>query len=582
MRRSGSSSCMLRPRATLSEVELSSAPPSITMVNTRRLPLYSAERYYVLSELEMHSNSVRFLCDYDDDGAYAESMGAADRGGRPPRNVVLYLLWKPGGGGGGHGDSARAFVEGPIVDALRRLISLRGGDTSALDRDDANGVAPPPPQVMRHSCSGDSGSFGGDSGFGWPSASPATSPLSPPKKPLRSALRVSSVENIAVLPTLEEPVGGGSSSSLNVSMAPPLTSDGIVEKAGKPCDEENVDAKDVPPNGTTSPPLGIRNDDDDSQRRKPPPLPRAAPPLPPAAASVAFSDGPAFPSPNAVDHLPAAGRGREGSDEDEDFIAVDRLSDPAPKYDVDGNAAGAKSTRGMAVNDRGEMHVPESAKSKGIEGNQSSDSGADDEIGVDSETDPSRLRHHRVEVALAESLAKHVASSRRLRSIVDGICVGVASSEVRSATTPALEAALGAVTHGAPERRRGARYLRLPWVRFRRAAGRSGGGGVDESKGAGDEWGDHGLGDDLDAGGEGVDPAKSAVGLAASHPDDLVGIDPQSEPDASQGVLQSITVAEWGGNGDASCFAKRAMAYWRERHGLPGPEEEDDKENGGK
>lgn len=607
MRRSGSSSCMLRPRASLSNLELTSVvPPSITMVNTRRLPNYSAERYYVLSEVEMHANSVRFLCDYDDDGTYAESLGAADRGGRPPRNVVLYLLWRPDGDG--KYGTAREFAEGPIVDGLRRLISLRGGDASSLDwgevgvgvggTNGGNNVASPPvppAHLQAAPSSGGSGEGGagalcGDSGFGWPS-SPPTSPRSPldgKKKPL---LR-SSLTQIAILPTLEEPAAGGSASTLSLS-----SSTQSVAAGGTKGEEPAAATSENPADDTASPP--------------PPPAAAttlgtttpASPNRPPPAVGLRrrVSASSLRPPPSAL-RRSASAIFREQEEVVRDrtrtrvYIAVDRLSPPPPKYDDDKEAdvqadtASTTRPREGAVNDRGERHdvVPE--KESGAKSDNITDGTDKDGPGEgESKVDPSRLRHHKVEVALAESLAKYVASSRRLRPIVDGITVGVASSEVRSAATPALvEATLGSVTHGAPERRRGARYLRLPWIRLR--GGKGGGraeaaaweGGGVKNQGVGGNAA-RSLGDEADAGAEGVDPSKSAVGIAASHPDDLVGSDPDSEPDASQGVLQSVTVAEWGGNGDASCFAKRAMTYWRERHGLPGPDgdgKEDSAENG--
>ena len=65
-----------------------------------------------------------------------------------------------------------------------------------------------------------------------------------------------------------------------------------------------------------------------------------------------------------------------------------------------------------------------------------------------------------------------------------------------------------------------------------------------------------------------VDPMRSPISLVVPDPDDLVGLDPEEDADGVKGAVQSITVAEWNGNGDAVCFASRAMEEWRERHGL--------------
>ena len=61
---------------------------------------------------------------------------------------------------------------------------------------------------------------------------------------------------------------------------------------------------------------------------------------------------------------------------------------------------------------------------------------------------------------------------------------------------------------------------------------------------------------------------RSPICLMVPDPDDLVGLDPEEDADAVKGAIQSITVAEWNGNGDAVCFASRAMEEWRNRHGL--------------
>lgn len=126
MRRSGSSSCLLRPKgeslspkqnfagskivadATSTASLLSNtstiAPiqvplvkqPSVTMVTMHRLPTFSAERYWALSEIDQCVNEVYFLRDIheaienkdnDDENQCILEL--------PSNFVILYLLWRP-------------------------------------------------------------------------------------------------------------------------------------------------------------------------------------------------------------------------------------------------------------------------------------------------------------------------------------------------------------------------------------------------------------------------------------------------------------------------------------------------------
>ena len=128
----------------------------------------------------------------------------------------------------------------------------------------------------------------------------------------------------------------------------------------------------------------------------------------------------------------------------------------------------------------------------------------------DDDDDSARRRRFQVKVDMAEQLARHVAQSQSLRSQVDGITVGV-SDHVRAA--PGLATCLDSVSVGARDRRR-------------------------------------------------LGVEKSLLGLVATHPDDLLGLQEESVTDAAQGVLQSCTCAEWNGNGNLQSFARRAHSAW--------------------
>lgn len=127
-------------------------------------------------------------------------------------------------------------------------------------------------------------------------------------------------------------------------------------------------------------------------------------------------------------------------------------------------------------------------------------------------------RYFNVDVSLAERLARHVASHPRLRSLFQGITIGVANHK-RAA--PALDACMGVVTVGSKDRRQ--------------VAGRD---------------------------------ARSSVGLISISSEDLLGLDEEGETDGAQNILQTRIHTEWNGRGNLKTFAHRAHSVWRKEHGL--------------
>ena len=126
-------------------------------------------------------------------------------------------------------------------------------------------------------------------------------------------------------------------------------------------------------------------------------------------------------------------------------------------------------------------------------------------------------RQFEVEVALAERLARHIASHPQLRSAFEGITVGVANHK-RAA--PALDACLNVINVGARDRRT-----------------------IDRD-------------------------AKSHVGIISWSSDDLLGLDEEGETDAAQNILQTRISTEWNGKGNLESFGFRAHAMWRKDYGL--------------
>jgi len=131
MRRSGNSSCLLLPKSNEESDEGNNDQPSVTMVTTKRLPEYSIERYYMLSEIEEHSNSIIFL----EDWTRASQMTMVDkikdsdvediRNVKNPSHVILYMLWQPY-----TYSSCRDFIESVVIKNVARIGSLVGNDDS--------------------------------------------------------------------------------------------------------------------------------------------------------------------------------------------------------------------------------------------------------------------------------------------------------------------------------------------------------------------------------------------------------------------------------------------------------------------
>jgi len=153
--------------------------------------------------------------------------------------------------------------------------------------------------------------------------------------------------------------------------------------------------------------------------------------------------------------------------------------------------------------------------------------------GQDTDTESS----HSEQEDLAERLARTVASHPVLRTCTEGITVGV-SNHKRAA--PALEACVEAVSLGAADRRRFAASL---------------------AAAAASEL------DDV-ATVAASNPQKSLLGIVATVPDELLGLQDATATDAAQGVLQTQVTAEWNGCGDLHTFSKRAHRQWCHHYGV--------------
>ncbi|GAX09776.1 hypothetical protein FisN_11Lh250 [Fistulifera solaris] len=130
--------------------------------------------------------------------------------------------------------------------------------------------------------------------------------------------------------------------------------------------------------------------------------------------------------------------------------------------------------------------------------------------------------YHNEEIKI-EDLAKKVAIHEQLRDLCEGITVGLSNHE---RCAPGLEACADAVAWGAKERRTALASMKTE------------------------------------------DDGRSALGIVANEPNDLLGLQSESTTDAAQGVMQMRLSTEWNGQGNLKSFAERAQSFWRQQHGL--------------
>ncbi|KAL9188139.1 hypothetical protein ACHAXT_006517 [Thalassiosira profunda] len=146
MRRSGSASCLLRPRNSLSAQDLrrlasGEGVPTATVLTVDRLPSYCPDRLYLQSELAVHAHAVRFLCDLEGSDSRASDGG---EGPAFPPSIILYLLWKPN-----TYPTPRAFADGPLSDAVRKCLLANGDEVPETELENVRSRPRPPHYAPR-------------------------------------------------------------------------------------------------------------------------------------------------------------------------------------------------------------------------------------------------------------------------------------------------------------------------------------------------------------------------------------------------------------------------------------------------
>ena len=157
MRRSGSSSCMLRPKESMDSMDVSGQDQqlSVTMISREELPSYSTERFFMLSEFHLNSHSMRFISDLEKSveitpdtvetvptasTSFMEEFNSETEAFPP--YLLVYVLWRPD-----MTTSVHNFTDSVIVSAVTRVqshvdIALSDEDKKPRQRADSSTLSP--------------------------------------------------------------------------------------------------------------------------------------------------------------------------------------------------------------------------------------------------------------------------------------------------------------------------------------------------------------------------------------------------------------------------------------------------------
>lgn len=128
MKRHVSNSCLISPNSPTKN-------NSVTILNAVQLPRYSSERYFLLSELEVHASPTRFLCEtlpdtatQTTDDTAAESVEEHEAPSFP-LFIVVYLFWRPD-----DHDKPEQFTQTLVgtVNALRDQVDIKSSGSDNL------------------------------------------------------------------------------------------------------------------------------------------------------------------------------------------------------------------------------------------------------------------------------------------------------------------------------------------------------------------------------------------------------------------------------------------------------------------
>lgn len=109
MKRTGSASCLLRPKHSLSQTDLQRLardPPTATLLTLHKLPSYNADRLYIQSELQVHSTLHRL------EDIHPKSVTS---------HVILYILWDES-----TVVTPLSFVQDVLSERIRQCLLLYG------------------------------------------------------------------------------------------------------------------------------------------------------------------------------------------------------------------------------------------------------------------------------------------------------------------------------------------------------------------------------------------------------------------------------------------------------------------------
>mmetsp|Transcript_18329 Transcript_18329/g.35658 ORF Transcript_18329/g.35658 Transcript_18329/m.35658 type:complete len:632 (-) Transcript_18329:116-2011(-) len=539
MRRTGSS-CLLRPRNSLSTEDLqrlAQDPPTATVLTSARLPTYCSDRDYILSELQVHAHSIRFLCDMQNNREGENRVDCL------PSSLILYMLWKPN-----TYPTPRSFADGPLSESVRQCL--------LMNRDSA------PEEELEHV-----------------RANPRSSPYSPRRQTISPLIQEKLKQNCSLeyddedgdveevmdstYIDAEKQEEDRSESPREENQREDLSSD----------DDEKGASSTTPPSSPNPPPL--KHDSDREQLTK----------IYVVIDRLSnYDTKESFPGLGELPNLPDLNC---SSYDERQIHHVDR---------IDSHLSAQSDTDLLIIPTRNEDAIENQQHQQQREQNKEN---ADRENQTDEQNKLNHLDHHNQEIQTAESLARAVASSRFLRNRIDGITVGITSDERAAPGLEACLKAVERGAKERRQVAKGVSWnLKSSYGRKKgdqlhqdeRMMMDLQNGPVLVTSSSWDEGlnesdGQISIGDDRmqeffrkqnflqslrDR-----SPKCSPLAIITCQPDDLEGINHDHHRQkhshhhhstyagSSQKILQSRICAEWNGKGDFKTFSDRAMKDWR-------------------
>ena len=516
-----------------------------------KLPSYSPDRLYLLSELQVHANSIQFLCDLNNNNNISSSgaevsgdggeevgdglVGAsnlqvdeegasnnndnlhADKKPAPtpirilPPSIILYLLWKPN-----TYPTPKSFVDGLISECVQQILEINGDDNDINNEAD---------YTQKSEVVGERSP---------PRSTPQSSPYSSPRRQQQQQQQDGVLSGVA-FDKLQRKNNNNGSSSFSSGNKNNIVD--TAEGGGESGSRESI---------------------------------------------ASFSSITSQSKKQSEEEMKEQQTSRI-------YVVVDRISSTFTTSAINENEGVGEMTMLPSMIGSNPSSSFDQADYFDDDGSSSPSPAQQQPQNQQQQTqtiEEQEQHHHKIEIQTAEKLARAVASSTFLRNRIDGISIGITSDTRRAA--PGLEACMDAVTRGAKERRCAVRD-RLVRKQKTKKTNKNTSSNKRSSKDDDDDTTKKKSSDDrrtqsLERLRE-KSPERSPVAIVAMHPDDLESIDhhhhhhhdhshhSSSEPND---ILQCRVSTEWNGMGQYNSFTDRAMISWRRAWCLHGGQFGDD------